>query len=111
MSVYKLSDNTLTLTSELTSDHDIVSLAASSSRVVALTREPKLVSYEFKEGVLGGKCEIEGEVDLSKSVDSALPEKKKVVRTAGFTEYFERKRKRIEEENLKEETRKVALTT
>jgi len=111
VTVYKLTDNTLILVSELVSEHDIVSLAASSACVLALTREPKLESYQFSEGVLSSKSEVKGEFDLSKSVDCALPEKKKVVRTAGFTEYFERKRKRIEEEALKEESRQVRLSS
>ena len=107
VTVYKLTDTTLTQTSQLVTDHDIIDVASSDSRVALLTREPKLEIYQFSEGVMSGKCEVEGEIDLSQCKDSVLPEKKKVVRTAGFAEYFERKRKRIEEENLKEESKQA----
>lgn len=109
MTVYKLTDNTLAQTSQLVTDHDIVDIATSDAHVALLTREPKLELYQFSGGVLSGKIEVEGEIDLSQCKDSALPEKKKVVRTAGFAEYFERKRKRIEEENLKEESKQAHL--
>ncbi|XP_063683264.1 tRNA (guanine-N(7)-)-methyltransferase non-catalytic subunit wuho-like [Bolinopsis microptera] len=114
VTVYKLTNNTLAQVSELTLDHGIVSLAASDSHVVVLTRKvpsTKLALYQFSEGVMSSLGEIEGEFDLSKCVETPLPEKIKTGRTAGFAGYFERKRKRIEEEALKEETRQVKLNS
>ena len=107
ITVYKLTDNTLTQTYHHVLEHDIVSMAASDVRVILLTRQPMLESYQFSEGVMSNVTEVQGEFDLAKCANSGLPEKKKAARTAGFTDYFERKRKRIEEETLKEENRKV----
>jgi len=109
VTVYKLTDNILTQTSQHASDHEIIGLAASDTRILVLTQEPKLELYQFNKGVMSSVSEVEGEFDLAKCVDFVLPEKKKVVRTAGFAEYFERKRKRIEDEALKEQTKQVNL--
>ena len=109
VTVYKLTDSSISNISELSLSHEVISLAASSKQLAVLTTEPSLLVFTLSEGVLSEKRVVEGEHDISKLVRGVLPETTKVARTEGFTEYFERKRKRIEEESLKEETKSLQI--
>ena len=114
ITVYKQAGNALAQVSEVTLDQTLVAVAASPTEVVVLSNTPEIASYMFRGGVIsertvvaenGGKA-----LDLSEIVCSHLPDKKKSVDTVGFKEYFERKKRRIEEETLKEEMKSARVS-
>ena len=103
VTVYRLTDSTiLTQVSELTLPHEVISCAASTNQLVLLTSQPNMLLFDLVDGVVSNERVVEGDHDITTVVKPAQPDTTKVSRTEGFTEYFERKRKRIEEESLKE---------
>eukprot|EP00116_Pleurobrachia_bachei_P018685 sb/3478947/ len=89
----------------------VVSTAVSGNTVVLLTPTGILLYSISSEGVLGEGVKVENGVEgvkWSEMVVSRQPERKKPAGVKGFQAYFERKRKRIEDETAKAEAKVAA---
>ena len=89
----------------------VVSTAVSSNSAVVLTPSGILLYSISADGVLGEAVKVEKgveDVKWSEMVVSKQPERKKPAGVKGFQAYFERKRKRIEDETAKAEAKVAA---
>lgn len=103
---YRIEEQKLIQTSDYQLDRDIIRVSCGRDKILILAAGPSLSTLDISTSGELSNCTAVGQgIDLSGVCSSMLPESKKVARNAGFTEYFERKKKRIEEETAKEESK------
>ena len=95
--------STIDIVAEEKFEDNILSVSQSADTIVVFTSQPQVLTYVFSEGVLGEIFCVEG-ADLTNMVKVTEPVPKKPMEKS-FQEYYDRKRKRLEEERLKAEAK------